>query len=41
MFVQQQKGTFQVLLVVAAAFGCSISVLSGALQALSAGTILA
>lgn len=41
MFVQQQKGTLQLLLVAAAALGCSASVLSGALTALSAGTILA
>jgi hypothetical protein len=41
MYVQQQKGTLQLLLVAAAALGCSASVLSGALQALSAGTILA
>ncbi len=41
MFVQQQKGALQYLLVAAAALGCSASVLSGALSALSAGTILA
>jgi len=41
MFVQQQKGMFQVLLVAAAALGCSASVLSGALAALTAGNILA
>ncbi|HEX8583825.1 MAG TPA: hypothetical protein VGC35_09260 [Allosphingosinicella sp.] len=41
MFVQQQKGMLQVLLVAAAALGCSASVLSGALAALSAGSILA
>jgi hypothetical protein len=41
MFVQQQKGTLQLLLVAVAALGCSASVLSGALTALSAGTILA
>ena len=41
MFVQQQKGMLQVLLVAAAALGCSASVLSGALAALTAGNILA
>ncbi|HEY0149949.1 MAG TPA: hypothetical protein VGB70_13225 [Allosphingosinicella sp.] len=41
MFVQQEKGKLQLLLVAAAALGCSASVLSGALQALSAGTLLA
>jgi hypothetical protein len=41
MYVQQQKGALQFLLVAAAALGCSASVLSGALQALSAGTLLA
>ena len=41
MYVQQQKGKLQLFLVAAAALGCSASVLSGALQALSAGTLLA
>jgi hypothetical protein len=41
MYVQQQKGALQLLLVAAAALGSSAAVLSGALQALSAGTILA
>jgi hypothetical protein len=41
MFVQQQKGMLQVILVAAAALGCSASVLSGALAALPAGNILA
>ena len=41
MYVQQQKGTFQIVLVAVAALGCSASVLIGALQALSAGSLLA
>jgi hypothetical protein len=41
MFVQQEKGKLQFFLVLAAALGCSASVLSGALSALSAGTIIA
>lgn len=41
MFVQQQKGKLHFLMVAAAALGCSAAVLSGALQALSAGTIIA
>ena len=41
MYVQQQKGKLELLLVAAAALGCSASILSGALQALSAGTLLA
>lgn len=40
MYVQQQTGTLRFLLIAAAALGCSASVLSGALQALSAGTLL-
>jgi hypothetical protein len=41
MYVHQQKGMLQIILVAAAALGCSASVLSGALAALSAGNILA
>ena len=41
MYVQQQKGAFQFLVLAAAALGSSAAVLSGALQALSAGTLIA
>jgi hypothetical protein len=37
----QQKRVLNILMVAAAALGCSASVLSGALTALSAGTIVA
>jgi hypothetical protein len=37
----QQKRMLHILLLAAAALGCSASVLSGALTALSAGTLVA